>query len=679
MTSGDSSSSSSNLAHRHEGHHRIYVERGTFAVVWLALFLLRAAMATYCLALYKLYVFFCSDFYDYLAEFTNFPRHDLLVVSRCAAAAATLFLVPLAISILSSVRERQLSFSSSAIQAPSTKKGSEKRVWRALRRAYLAGERFVDMFGPEGAYFEDYTIMSELSEVVTETYQGYRVSYSVPDVAIANASAFFLVANCWSTPLVHWCLRDNPKYKRVAVVVLDALLDIGWSAVLPVAIFYPFYTMYDPATRTFNIIFSEADAETWYMEAPLLIVTKWLDLAAMLMPIVSIASSFSHIAALVGTKKAAVAPANGPNADVIPTAHAATPVHQPSKRNSKLVGAVGTKANSLSRTKRQHLLTKWSNRLFIGWGVVVLVAQVAAIAIAWKGAESGCTSFVRPWFSSKLACSITTVDCYRQDVAADAFETTFNSMVGGFDLSKLASLAIVNCGAIRMPSGFSQVRALTTLILYNISALDWPAELGVNETSTPVLMEICICSVGLTEVPPGLLQSLPPPLEMLHFLATNITDFPMELAELWTPLVYLDIESSKLQVVPPALSKLPLARLSVMFNAIEELPSDLLSDLSTLVTLAVANNPLTALPESSASFPSLSTVYFDNTLVATLPTWLTDSALLDQLDWAYATGSPYCSTADATKYPKIECSQPSIRPEGFGQMSYYTSTYGISS
>ena len=114
-----------------------------------------------------------------------------------------------------------------------------------------------------------------------------------------------------------------------------------------------------------------------------------------------------------------------------------------------------------------------------------------------------------------------------------------------------------------------------------------------------------------------------------------------------------------------------------MFNDIQALPSDFLSDPTAMVTLAVGDNPLTALPESSAAFPSLLTVYFDNTQVATLPTWLTNAELQDQIYWAYATRSPVCDTAQVADYPKIECSKPSIRAEGFCEFGYLTRNYGV--
>ena len=674
-------SSSSKPLH-HENHH-LYVERRAFVAVWFVVFLFHAAMAAYCVVLYKLYVFFGSDyFYNYVGVFSKFTPHDLLVVSRCFAAAASLFVVPMTMFAVASVRDRELSF-----QTALATQGNGKTTWPALRRVYRSLDRLVHVVGPEGAYFEDFTLASEISEIATETYQAYRVSHSVPDASITNVSAFFLVANCWSTPLVHWFLarRGKIQYKRVAIVVLDALLDMGWSVVVPVAIFYPFYTMYDPETSDLVLDDEEASV-TWAMEAPLLIVTKWIDLGAMILPLVSIASSLSHIAALVRPKKRAVAP-TGPEFELLPKAYEPYVAPSASTRTSstlgtRLLSSIGTfaktsKASCLSRATRHRLLVKWGDRFFIAWGVIVLSAQVTAMAIAWHGADSGCGYFVRPWFSAKLACSIVTVDCYRPGLTADTLETTFGSMIGGFDKTKLTSLTIVNCGAIRMPSGFAELNGLSTLTLFNISALDWPADVAISEASKPALATMYIYCIGFTEVPAGLLQPFPAGLYYAQFISTNISVLPAEIATLWASLAYLDFERSLLQEVPASVAAMGLTRLSVMFNDIQELPFNLLDAPANLMTLAVAQNPLKALPESSAAFPGLLSAYFDNTQVTTLPKWLQDPTIQAQLLVAYATGSPYCSTSEAANYPKIECTETSIRSTGFGDIAYFEENYGV--
>ncbi|KAG1686248.1 hypothetical protein DVH05_007022 [Phytophthora capsici] len=176
----------------------------------------------------------------------------------------------------------------------------------------------------------------------------------------------------------------------------------------------------------------------------------------------------------------------------------------------------------------------------------------------------------------------------------------------------------------------------------------------------------------MTEIPVGLLQTLPASLVSVQFSETNLTKLPEDLYLKWHALGLISFESGILKEIPYQMFLSPVYALSFVGNHIETLPTLAMMPSGTIIAeLRLKNNPLRELPATLMTpDPLIISLNIQNTSVTTLPAWVKTNT---KAVWAYDT--PFCATpmTDQTLANLAMCFER--QPEGDFPMRLFDALY----
>ncbi|DAZ97135.1 TPA: hypothetical protein N0F65_004749 [Lagenidium giganteum] len=138
-----------------------------------------------------------------------------------------------------------------------------RQAWDVIRSTWQALFGRQGVFGVESGYFDVRFVLREGVEIVSQTIQVYYSSVLVGKAWINHLYVFFIVLNCWSTPLVQYFTRRSLALERLSCLIMDALLDSGTSLIMPLVIIWPYAIAFDPVIHEFEI--SKVYNDVWYI------------------------------------------------------------------------------------------------------------------------------------------------------------------------------------------------------------------------------------------------------------------------------------------------------------------------------------------------------------------------------------------------------------------------------
>ncbi|TYZ64503.1 hypothetical protein PybrP1_000143, partial [[Pythium] brassicae (nom. inval.)] len=161
------------------------------------------------------------------------------------------------------------------------------------------------LLGLEHPYFVQLLALRELSEIILQGYQTYTSTTLVSRRWISDAAVALLVLNCWSTLLVHALGPKTVATERVLCLVVDMVLDLGWSLGIPFSIAIRYLRAYDREMKTIpdHLLANYAWNLGWQMDIQQFCFTSWLDFASSMLPCASILVASRSVAGMVEEKR----------------------------------------------------------------------------------------------------------------------------------------------------------------------------------------------------------------------------------------------------------------------------------------------------------------------------------------------------------------------------------------
>ncbi|KAE9313916.1 hypothetical protein PF008_g19620 [Phytophthora fragariae] len=531
------------------------------------------------------------------------------------------------------------------------------RVGRSLAQMWNKVFSRQGFFGVESEHFSTVYALQAILVTSSQTYQSYRASNLLPRAELNVIMVALLVTNCWTTAGIQIFLRKSPELGRVFTFTYNAMVGIGMVTIVPLLIVIPYAEEFNLQYKTFknpNFMFDPVPFVTMVLENRLMFAASLLDLTTKLIPHLSIMLSLTTVSELLGLGDVKVIPgAGGPSMQTLTV--------KPKARSSTIGKPTGTDtqvftANSQipDQWKSLHVLLKWKHAItvavFVLWGVIVLLLHLLAAQRAANYEVLGCRAMTRPWFSNgKVPCASLVYDCHAENTMTPD-HTSFDKL----DPVVLATLGIVHCPGLEMPSSFQRLESLVALHIYNSTVVNWDAKSSISATAHTRLLSVVLARSQVAEVPQGILQPLPASLIGIQFSHSSLKTLPNDLYLRWHPFAGISFDYGELTDIPVQTFLLPAYMYSFEGNQIETLPTLAMLPAGVIVPeLQLKANPLKQLPatlmEPTAFIMSLNV---QNTSLTNMPEWVKTNT---KVVWAY--GTPFCATpmTDPTLASRVMC------------------------
>ncbi|GAB9477176.1 hypothetical protein Gpo141_00014237, partial [Globisporangium polare] len=649
-----------------------------FLFTWTGIVSLHSVCAVYLTQLARVYSFFMDPYMTYWTTLIARDRHQyfrhvgvvfgliaalhwwqLLCILWASFRAKELVLLDGSSSVASKIPnwiteklagQRQRSSLSSILGSARLRKLALPsrvafQVWR-----FFFGRHGV--FGIESDFFPVVFIIRELVEIVSQTFQAHRSSESLPRPWLNNLFVTLVVVNCWSTPILQHICRHHQGMERVGCLILDVVLNVGSSVVIPTIIFLPYYEAFMPAEFSFpyDSLYDALFFSRLVMENQLLFSLSSVDVLSRLVPHVGIFSSLASAATLIH-RKGSRRVSRVLSTDAIKKPKPTTHFEMVSSSNA----VMPTSEEDTTAAHASHKKTTLVHAFFFVWGLVVLILHVRGVLRA-QATVLGCRQVTGSWFTKDYPCSVYTYNCYRQGTVTPD-EDSWSLL----DQSSLVYLTIAHCPELRVPHRFQSFPNLLGLQLHNTTIVEWKKEDAISATRHTKMVVLVIAKTNMTRIPDGMLEPLPESLVNIEITHTNLTSLPDDLHEKWHPLGTMYLEHSLITEFPKVLLALQVADLSLHGNLIERLP-EFETTHQFFYSFVASANPLVELPETLGDGTVFSFFAAENTLIKTLPAWTHTSVELSM----YLYGTPYCETqtGDVFDGTNLECVTRDNRIEG---------------
>lgn len=642
----------------------------------------------------RLYLYMTSP---YLSYYVHLIKPNVVRKYRTVAAVFAVLSVMHGLVVLRlcyySLRQRKFAFFPAIHYDPpkplaSTQSGDEDnadkkqqsltlwtRFTRRLHACHVSCFSRRGVLGVESPFFYVYFYLRECIELSSQIYQAYRASVLVARPWLNNLLVAVIVVNCFSTPLVQFWYKNHPATRRILLLVIDAVLDFCVAIVVPVSIFAPYARAFDLETKTFPS--AKLYDHHWFINAILenqeVFVISNLDLVFKIIPHLSIRGCLKKVRALVRKDTSVlVAAVSAENNDRVPMSRASmTPLgrsmrfkakidqfreHQQQQKQAQAQASQRLCQRSCRLGLR--LVRKYAGKLirvlFVLIGCAVLLFHGLAFRTSYYGDKSGCRQIMRPWFATKLACSVYQVDCSRlgnsngSEFHGDTSQVT--QTLAKLQDDSVAALLFTHCPTLEIPAIVTQYHHLISVDVYNSTLVSWPREAALTQSSNPFMASLSLVRVNFSDngkLPDGLTSDdFPRGLFDVEISMTNLVELPIDLHEKWQAMTKFFVENSQLTEFPSTLSHLNVEKLSLEGNRIKELPEELFYKQSYFI-LALSSNPLVALPSSAGDHTYIRYLHAHGTNLSVFPMWVFDKLSTGAITRIYAHDTPFCTQQTA--------------------------------
>lgn len=663
-----------------------------YRVWWLVLFAVHSLCVLYFLFCSYMYwvlpgslTGFALEHYDVTMPMIRFP---VVAVAHAFVAVGHAFL--LLRMLLSSLWHRRFTFGRPGFHVPKAEEREDTqrqpwlryrfatyllRVLRSLNALWMKAFSRRGLFGIESRYFDLLFIARELFESLLQSMQAYRMSLHVPRVMLNRFYVGVIVVNCLLSPTVQFLFAENPPLARLLCLVLDILLDFVSSVVVPIALILPYSMIYD-AVDGFELMLWYDDFWLINMinEFKLFFVSSWADLVARIFFSVSLLVALQNVKSLLRKTNRRINPSTGSAHNNRSSATSSFLIDQ-EQESREPIQTQGTRWSSypsfiqklaLSVGRAQSMPTivrdmsssvsksmipptvvpqpavskkiaKVSHLFFSAWGLVVLALHLRG---ELQQTPPECGLSVRPWFSSKAACSLVQINCKTLNLTCTRAE--MDALLDTIDEQTLAHIVIRHCPAVEISPRIQHFSHLIGLKIYNSTLVNWGKDAALTDSHHPFMVFLFLVHVNMSSFPDGLLSDeFPQQLYDIEFSGSNLTYLPDDLPLKW-PTYSANVncfEQGVFENVPPVLEHMKTGFLSLVGHQITEVPSFIFTN-ENAVTIWLSDNPIEELPEKLVASPSIHVVHLANTKLRALPSWMDENFF--QRSRLNAGGSPLC-------------------------------------
>ncbi|GAB9472540.1 hypothetical protein Gpo141_00009716 [Globisporangium polare] len=634
------------------------VPPATYRLVWLTLLLLYVSVTIYLLSIAGGYyvLLYMPSFSYYAATFHLIPVDDIPVVIVLYAGVIGMYTVHIGQFGYYSLRYRMLMFPAAlpavtrkvkesvttlvfASQSVSPRvrgkqhhqvamkrlvKSATTKVIEPLQREVLSTS---GICGVRGVFFEPVVLLREVVEIAIQTAQAYQCSKQTNKLWINATFAALIVANCYSSPLLHRFGKSSEGAARVTVLGVDLVLDLVWFAVIPTLLWFPYFAA---LFKDELVLYRDTYIIEGIMELPALFVTSLVDGLVKLWPPVSIYFTMKKVELLTRQMRK-----SRPDASFAVN----------SKR--KLPAIVTRKEASASKKCgfTRERVEKYLRVLLLCWGHTIAVVHVYATFIYSPSCSPGCQLVLRPWFraSGSCDCAALEINCLELEIEGSANQ--IRDVLSATYSRDLLNLIITHCPALHVPPAIRSLNNLYGLVLFNCTIEAWDTSAVITNALYPHLGHVLLVHTFVSEIPQALLHGdLPSSLVEIGLIATNLSALPDNLDRLWPHVSTLHLDHGNFSEYPTVLAKMPgLETISLYGNQISSIPHDALRENRALRFFVVTENPLSALPSSLKLSKALVRVLVMWTDVedASSPLMDGDAYMLSQVR-VYGFQSPVC-------------------------------------
>ncbi|TMW68878.1 hypothetical protein Poli38472_001034 [Pythium oligandrum] len=513
------------------------------------------------------------------------------------------------------------------------------------------------VLGPESRFFYANFYIREAIELTSQIYQAYRASLLVSRTWVSHLSVAVIAVNCFSTPLIQFVYKRRPEVRRIALLAIDAHLDFIMAMVIPIGMFIPYYWLFDTTTMSFPT--EKVYDETWFIQAILenqeLYMISTMDMLLKCVPHVSITSCLKKVRALI-RKDTSVVSISGR----VVTRSVVAPSERKLKAQEKLARINAKKAQKKQeaeqavRVSSAQVLTR-KTRAKLSWGIhkyagklirlvflsiafIIVALHLLAFYTSYRSDKSGCLQPMRPWFATKFACSVYRLDCRYLNTTGRATDIT--AALQKLYAPAVVGIGFVHCSALEIPDTINEYNHLMRLDMYNSTLIRWGASAALTRSSHPVMAAVSFARVQFSNatLPDGMLSDeFPDALMSIELSTTNLASLPSDLHKKWPRMTKLYVEHSQLTAYPTTLMDLDVEKLSLSGNQITALPSTWGSRDIDRFELALAQNPLMALPDNVHEDTSIAYLFMHETKLSSFTSWITTN-----VGHVYAEQTPFC-------------------------------------
>ncbi|GAB9464128.1 hypothetical protein Gpo141_00001569 [Globisporangium polare] len=664
----------------------VEVRPPVFALLWLGMLCIHTFCGVVLALQAHLYLYMTSPYLSYYAHLItpNIVRKYCVVAAVFTVLSVVHWLVVLQLCYYSLVQRKFAFFPANHYNPPkppaSSHSGNEgsadekpltawTRFTHRLHACHVSCFSRRGLLGVESPFFYAYFYLRECIELSSQIYQAYRASVLVARPWLNNLSVAVIVVNCFSTPLVQLYYKKHPATRRTLLLAIDAVLDFCVAIVVPVSIFAPYARAFDLETKTFPS--EKLYDHHWFINAILenqeVFVISNLDLVFKIIPHLSIRGCLKKVRALVRKDTSVLVTAAPVNGRVPVSRASITPLgrsmrfkakidqfrdHQQRQEQPQTQGDGTQRLYQRSCRRGSRLVRKYAGKLirmlFVLIGCAVLLFHGLAFRTSYYGDKSGCRQIMRPWFATKLACSVYQTDCSRIGILGNASQVT--QILAKLQSGSVAALLFTHCPALEIPTIITQYHHLMSVDVYNSTLVSWPQEAALRQSSNPLMASLSLIRVNFStdgQLPEGLTSDdFPRGLFDVEISTTNLVELPGNLHKRWPAMTKFFVENSQLTEFPSTLSHLSVEKLSLEGNRIERLPEELFYDQSYFI-MALSNNPLVTLPSSADDQTYIRYLHVHGTNVTVFPSWIYDKLSTDAITRIYAHDTPFCTQQSA--------------------------------
>ncbi|TYZ65635.1 hypothetical protein PybrP1_001252 [[Pythium] brassicae (nom. inval.)] len=628
----------------------LILEHHAFRAVWLFVVALHCLCAVYLAQLVRVFKVIAHPHLEALVVVVLEDRLRYLPPARAVAAVlSALHWWQLLAILRSSVRARELVLEDPDSSLTIRVFGSSED--RTSSRSESMSDSKATTVASCPVFGAVFTIR-ELAKIASQSFQARRASEFLSRSWLNHVLVVLVVVNCWSTPAVQRSLGHRRGTERVVRLFIDAMVNVGSSMAVPLAIFLPYYSELSPATLTFPV--ELLDNSVWFTrlvkENRLLFPLSTPDVVSKLIQHLRVYSSLTSAVVLifrrpqiaaalkvVAEQAGSLKDVASPTAASVPDAVASNQRAEHRETGDVVVGLSATLLASNRAWRRRRAMV---HVCYFAWGLGLLAIHVKA-TVRSKQEVQGCSLASASWFVSGYACSVYDYNCYRHGTTGPD-ETSWSQL----DPDTLAFFTITHCPELKMPRRFQIFRNLLVLQMYNVTVVEWGKESAITPTSHALLTAVAIVRTNMTDIFDGMLQGLPDKFQSVQITHTNLTALPPDLHIKWHALTTLCVEHSLLREFPETLLSLPVRDLSLHGNLIETAPG-LSRSHQQYFSFVMSANPLVSLPDSLGAGATFVFFSAEHTLLETLPSWVRTSVSRS----AFLFGTPYCenqTTKEAT-------------------------------
>ncbi|GLE01875.1 hypothetical protein PINS_up010713 [Pythium insidiosum] len=614
--------------------------------------------SAYLFAVGKLYAFLTLQYMKYFANLIGPPEDTKLEVwGRVYTALAVLHLVDVGFFVMGPiispclprwsvrVRPRDVRVNESS-NGNSSRLSSARQSFRAVSNVggSVFGRR--GLLGIESDYFTIIYIIREALEISSQCFQLRRSNQLITRVWLNNTYTAMIVLNCFTTPLIQLALRGRTAIQRILCLAADTIVCMGLSILVPLMVCVPWALKFDKELLTFppEIISNNDLFMKLVREHQAYLASSVGDGIAKIIPHLAMWSTLRAIREIVDEARPRAQSANaGPSPAQIAKLSVSPKISKSRQSTPRFLRALNAAV---------HIF-------FAGLGIFVFSAQIVAQYGVDYNNVVGCQQIVYPWFTTKPSCSIYVFHCHHHHVVTPG-DGVFDSL----NMDAIGQLEFRHCTDFVMPKSIQKLNNMLGLLVYNATSLTWRSDAMLHPKNNKHLTFIMIGRANMSSFPLGLMEPLPLLLRDIEFSMTNLTALPSDLAEVWPPMTTFYVEHSLLTDFPEVLLRLAVDDLSLIGNHIETVPA-FADNIVVHGLLALAGNPIRALPDTIAEGSSTWFFLLDDTQLAAVPNWLGDFAL-----WAATmSNTPFCvlhNSTDTAIYSEgtVTCERSIYGPTG---------------